>query len=558
MKIPIALNKVNGHLVFIQDITKENRGLACNCVCPHCNSNLVARLGEDRTDHFAHYKNPETVGCKESALHIYGKYVISKLDYFNITPIILDGVFEDKLGRSHSITPIKIFGDAGLEIVSTNLEKKIGNIRSDVFIEAKYKSTNINLNIEIKVTNKVDSKKKGKLEKLKLNTLEIDISKLLKIPNLTFDTVKDELVSFENQKIIYISPSFKSQYEIDLNKKVLFLKDAINKKIDDWLLNTETVLRNDGLCLPRYDYSFENIPLIYEKVINGELCKEGLDKPIKTDVMVDVVCFKHIDNYMFELTLLINNKEFQLPVIATDLCCPVLDEPYLNLQSYLLFSQSDFTRFNSFIDFTWGGNQKADKFENKYNARVKELISDIKKYGANEIRNLISKSKTAIKSKNIKYCDNYSMLKQRAQFYYEELDASELFLRRANELINENSDNACIYGCEPKIWQMNLLWDLVHSKSYMIDIRMIEQRLKQLSITPVPPFKELIERSKLISKDKQSYPFTPPRILFRVYFRYLCKVGLLEEHTEDKYILLVRYTAGSGLTMKNSRSLKSL
>jgi len=526
--------------VFIDDITKDKKGLACNCICLHCKSDLIARLGEERVEHFAHYQNSETEGCKESALHMYGKYVLSRLSYFNVKPIVLDGTFEDKLGRSHSIAPTKVFGDKKLEILSTTNEKKIGNIRSDVFIETRYELDNLDFNIEIKVTHKIDSTKKAKLEKLKLNTLEIDLSKLLKVTNLTFDVVKKELELFKNQKIIYISQSFISQYETKVNEKKRLLKEEVNKKIDDWLINTEIELCNDGLCLPSYDYNFEKIPLTYEKEVKETIRSEGLDRPFKTNVIVDVLNFKHIYSYMFELTLLIKNKEIKLPVVASDIFCEVLDEPYFDSQSHLKLSILNFTSFSSSIDLKWGENQKADKFEKKYNLRVKEILIDIKKYGNRKISNLISNCKDLVKSNSIQYCNNYTVLKQRAQFYFEELNVSKEFLRKANELLNESLDNSCIYGCESRIWQMNLVWDLVHSKDYMVDIRFLEKRLNLLSIDLVQPFKELIELSKSIPKANQSYPFTPPQILLRGYFKHLCKVGLLSEYDENKYIISIK------------------
>lgn len=41
----------NGKMVYIDDVP---RGIACNCTCPHCHENLIARQGNERAHGFAH------------------------------------------------------------------------------------------------------------------------------------------------------------------------------------------------------------------------------------------------------------------------------------------------------------------------------------------------------------------------------------------------------------------------------------------------------------------------------------------------------------------------
>lgn len=49
--IPFALRKVDNHIV---DVAEVEHGLACGCICPSCQSPLIARKGDIKAWHFAH------------------------------------------------------------------------------------------------------------------------------------------------------------------------------------------------------------------------------------------------------------------------------------------------------------------------------------------------------------------------------------------------------------------------------------------------------------------------------------------------------------------------
>lgn len=70
-----AKQKDTGKIVGIDEVEK---GLACNCVCPHCGDVLEARKGKVRVHHFAHYGKEETSFCSESALHLASKEVLKE------------------------------------------------------------------------------------------------------------------------------------------------------------------------------------------------------------------------------------------------------------------------------------------------------------------------------------------------------------------------------------------------------------------------------------------------------------------------------------------------
>lgn len=59
-------------------VSKVKSGLACNCICPACHEKLVAKKGESRQDHFAHYSAEPCSNALESTLHILAKEILAK------------------------------------------------------------------------------------------------------------------------------------------------------------------------------------------------------------------------------------------------------------------------------------------------------------------------------------------------------------------------------------------------------------------------------------------------------------------------------------------------
>ncbi|WP_455938314.1 competence protein CoiA family protein, partial [Gemella morbillorum] len=75
IKLPFGLR--NEQLIHINDLTADESGLKCNCVCPACKNKLVAKLGTKNRKHFAHYSSDCGQGV-ETALHLYAKQFLSK------------------------------------------------------------------------------------------------------------------------------------------------------------------------------------------------------------------------------------------------------------------------------------------------------------------------------------------------------------------------------------------------------------------------------------------------------------------------------------------------
>lgn len=167
---------LNENLVHIGDVSK---GLSCNCLCPHCNAQLIARKGPKKAHHFAHYKLSDCNHGTETALHIMAKNIVAKSRRVFVPYV-----------------PQDIYGSAAGGKVCTFenavIEKQLSDtIRGDVLLFSGERL----LNVEIKVTHEIDWKKAIDLFNLGIPTIEIDLSDL-KL-NFTPDIIEQRLLTGE-------------------------------------------------------------------------------------------------------------------------------------------------------------------------------------------------------------------------------------------------------------------------------------------------------------------------------------------------------------------------
>lgn len=85
LKNPFALRKSDGHIIMIADLSPEQRGKSCNCVCPECNADFLARMGDIRVPHFAHSGEPcDAVKALMGALYQLMQEALSESKRFTV------------------------------------------------------------------------------------------------------------------------------------------------------------------------------------------------------------------------------------------------------------------------------------------------------------------------------------------------------------------------------------------------------------------------------------------------------------------------------------------
>lgn len=212
----------NGNLISIDEV--EN-GLKCDCFCPVCNSQLVARKGEKKVHHFAHYNSSECESYGESMLHLLAKQILEENKYI-IVPSF------DKETGNYSL-PYKITFE------KINVEKEYEDIKPDIIA---WKNNTSFIFIEIAVTHRVDYDKLQKIQKYNVSTLEIDLGEYYKNTNsFDYNEFKDILL---NQVLLTKNWIFDKNYLEKRKERMKYLENLEKETIEKLRKKKELEKRN--------------------------------------------------------------------------------------------------------------------------------------------------------------------------------------------------------------------------------------------------------------------------------------------------------------------------
>lgn len=178
-----ALEKETNRIVGIKDV---KNGLRCNCICPLCKENLVAKNnGLNREPHFAHFSEKECKGARMTALHLIAQKIIEEKKAIML-PVYQEAYYKKKA--------IRISFDKVL------LEKTVFGLRPDcIGIKKDSDGEEHNLWIEIKVTHEVDDIKLQKIKALSVPCIEIDLSDLIET-DYTIESVSKRLLNEKDDR----------------------------------------------------------------------------------------------------------------------------------------------------------------------------------------------------------------------------------------------------------------------------------------------------------------------------------------------------------------------
>lgn len=169
----------NGRLIHISE---AKNGQSCDCKCPHCKNELIARQGQKKSWCFAHKSTEECEYSQESALHQFAKEILAK--YLKI--------------KVPSPLPKK-YKDTYISFDKVELEKRLGNIIPDVLLYKGQPPNESLLLVEIKVTHAVDDIKLNKLKEAGLSAIEIDLSDI-DFQKYDKESIEDLIIHKVNKK----------------------------------------------------------------------------------------------------------------------------------------------------------------------------------------------------------------------------------------------------------------------------------------------------------------------------------------------------------------------
>lgn len=310
LKLPFGLR--NGKLVHITDITEEEKGSRCNCICPGCGQNLIARLGKVRSHHFAH-SNSECSNALETALHYFAKEVLEKHMKLTLPALKI-------YHRADSTNPIDVFynkyeGRHEAPLLSYRVkgisqsievffdlvecEKKVDEIRPDIIV---YKN-GVPLIIEIAVTHYVDHQKYSQIKKLGYSTIEIDLGNS-GIDFYNFDKEKlEELIitsaecknwvfnrkaELEKQKLI--EEKKQQAQKLTMNKvapnKAAEKTDQVRIQNEERIKKLMLLLNNDNskLLLQKYEAEIVDNPYWQQASTQLQVTQESIPEFLRSKV----------------------------------------------------------------------------------------------------------------------------------------------------------------------------------------------------------------------------------------------------------------------------------
>jgi hypothetical protein len=251
LEIKLLYGLKNSELVTIENVES---GLACECICPACKEQLIARKGKIKAHHFAHYKSEDCLSGLETVLHKLSKELIANSKTFT-TPTLY-----------YPNTNYILFEETEIPIDNVTLESKIGDFIPDIVIESKGKK----LLIEIVVTNPVSFSKNQRIKSKNLPTIEISAKYILETLYAKKDFgLRDNLFRHEllngtkykrwlhNPKIRKIKKNLKDNYAEGKKVKSFKTKDSVfYNYVDECPLETKTWKsgKNKGKPYASIDY----------------------------------------------------------------------------------------------------------------------------------------------------------------------------------------------------------------------------------------------------------------------------------------------------------------
>lgn len=193
-----------GKIIAVGELSPDERGLKCGCICPVCEGALVARLGAKKQAHFAHYKatDCDTASAQQTALHLLAKELIAEAKgmFLPAAMVSRKEVFANENNEPwevmHKLPSTLEYRPAGFYPCSeVILEKKVSDIIPDiVLVQGEQR-----ILVEIAVTHFINEEKQNKIEALGMPVLEVDLSELR----------ADELNREELRKRLFESPEGK-------------------------------------------------------------------------------------------------------------------------------------------------------------------------------------------------------------------------------------------------------------------------------------------------------------------------------------------------------------
>lgn len=240
-----ARNK-QGKLVSISDVPN---GKLCQCTCPGCDDELVARnRGKIKAHSFAHTSKPEERACLMTALHRFIQ------EYFAAQEqITLPSVKCKYMGKTKERPPKLI------KILQGSVESPLDKYKMDVELETSVGT----IFIEVKVTADCSDEKVNFIKSNKVSTLEVDLSQFLEQPMEAVIDALHNIESYSNWIYSWCDDALKNEIEKEVEAERLANQQASEREIKRKKTITKraiaNLIKNGTIGLPAKELPFTKL-----------------------------------------------------------------------------------------------------------------------------------------------------------------------------------------------------------------------------------------------------------------------------------------------------------
>lgn len=233
----LLYGRLNNKLVHIEEVS---HGLLCDCRCPHCDALLIAKKGNIRAHHFAHYASADCGAGAETALHLMAKQILVThrcLLFPGESVSVDDNRFENLDLQRHREAELTQFE-------RVEVEKSIGSYRPDL---TALTSEGDWVDIEILVTHGIDDAKALEVTRAERTMIEIDLSYL---PRDSSPSDIEHAVLWKAPRY-FIHSSWSAETKIQLRQQLSSLYSEIDKSKNDAILKVNS---NESVMLLGYKF----------------------------------------------------------------------------------------------------------------------------------------------------------------------------------------------------------------------------------------------------------------------------------------------------------------
>lgn len=497
-------------------------------------------MGEKNVHHFSHHNsNAYTNHCYETAIHLLAKEIIirRKMVFLPLHEVksgrksILDEVISGTANILGYVTPI-IDPIAEVTLITSR-------IKPDILTKFELNDEQHHLAIEVAVTHFVDDEKKEKTSLSDINMVEVDMSDLLTIKELTIESIEAVLDNKNKWKWIYKSPIWTVPVKQEANHLAVLQQQERNAYIGDWVERVRKYyMSKREMALYSYNYpeSVNNPDYLIadRKVVRLTVLP---DKP-RIGGILPLASIGELNNGSIELKFIHKGEIFSIPLILGN---RELTEGEQSETHLILLPQQQREGVLPEPELLekviyWGHNKRA----REYIDLVEDLIIQAKKkhghtselIAGNKIRKQIKEFEDYRTGVKPPIASNRADIKDRARYYWVEMKRKGIPV----EKILQDVEEGWIFGCDNE-WQVLVMYVLcqtsgAHARAHGVYITLKED-LKFYCLWPIDQLRCKRETLKKMSYDINLLP--DPLVVLTRYFDILAKERVLMPPIDHGY-----------------------